>query len=78
MGSLDICSLGKILKSSCLVGRHRKFYKTEVDDITLQELELLKVKTRTDSSPFMRGMRSHVHASTHTKVFRRVMSHMRK
>ena len=52
MGRLDICSLGKILKSSCLVGRHRKFYKTEVDDITLQELELLNVKTRTDSRPF--------------------------
>ena len=41
--------MGKILKSSCYVGRHRKFYKTQRDQTRLQELELLKVKTRTDS-----------------------------
>ena len=38
--------MGKILKLSCKTGRQRKLFKIDVDDIPIQEIEILKVRTK--------------------------------
>ena len=43
------CSIGKILQASCHNGRERKFSKTDVDDIAIQGLELLRIRAKIEN-----------------------------
>ena len=43
------CSIGKILQACCHNGRERKFSKTDVDDIAIQGLELLRIRAKIEN-----------------------------
>ena len=39
------CSIGSVLNSDCDNGKSRSYHKTEVDDLSLEETEFLRLRT---------------------------------
>jgi len=40
------CSVGKILDLNCKIGKYRSINKTELDDLSFNDVELLKLRSK--------------------------------
>ena len=43
---MEKCSVGNILESPCGTGKYRIYKKTEIEDLTLEQAELLRLRSR--------------------------------
>ena len=45
----NTCSIGKIIQLKCYAGKYRSFYKFDIEDLSLQEVELIRVRAKVNS-----------------------------